>query len=93
MSRKAIGFKRGSFRFGLVRPGFSPVCHVLTFLDFPDFWGIFPICPFPPSQPIKEPTRNMSERVRDTIRTFLKKHGKAPGLNPPRLPSLKATEI
>ena len=53
----------------------------LSFLSCPP--GIFPICPFPLSRPIKliaAPTRNSPERVRDSIRTFPEKSGKPPGL-------------
>ena len=74
-------------RFGLVRP-------FLSFLEFfPIFFGIFalfffgffPICPFPLSRPSKAPTRNIPERVRDTISSFLQKSGKPCGLQTPRL--------
>ena len=60
-------------------------CLFLSFLglsrfvrDFPDLSGdssgIFPICPFPLSRPIKKkaPMRNSPERVRDTVWTFPK---------------------
>ena len=59
--------------------------------DFPDFSGIFPICPgtlrgfsrsvlFLFLGLLTAPTRNSYERVRDTIRTFPEKKGE----NPPR---------
>ena len=46
--------------------------------------GIFPICPFPLSRPIKSTYEEKSpERVRDTIWTFPNKTGKPPGLETP----------
>ena len=65
------------------------------FWDFPDFSGIFPICPgalrefsrfvlFLFLGLLTAPTRNSPERVRDTIWTFPEKSGKPPGLETPR---------
>ena len=75
----------GVSRSGLVLP-FLPFLGLSRFFrDFPDLLGdspgIFPICPFPLSQPIN---RNNPERVRDTIWTFPEKSGKPPGLETPR---------
>ena len=63
--------------------------------DFPDFFGIFLICPgtlrgfsrfvlFLFLGLLTAPTRNSPERVRDTIWTFPEKSGKPPGLETPR---------
>ena len=68
-------------------------CPFLSFLglsrffwDFPDLLGdgpgIFPICSFPLSRPIKS-AYDSPERVRDTIWTFPEKSGKHPGLETP----------
>ena len=87
---KRGGFKRGGFPIWTC-PSFSAL--FCPFWDFPDFFrdfpdllrdspGIFPISPFPLSQPA--PTRNSPERVRDTIWTFPEKSGKHPGLETPR---------
>ena len=87
------GFKRRGFPIWT-----CPSFFVLFFgpsWDFPDFSGIFPICPgivrgfsrfvlFFFLGLLTAPTRNSPERVRDTIRTFPQKSGKPPGL-----PSLK----
>ena len=65
------------------------------FWNFPDFFGIFPICSgmvrgysrfviFLFLSLLRAPTRNSPERVRDTIRTFPEKSGKPPGLENPR---------
>ena len=70
-------------------------CPFLSFWDFPDFSGIFPICsgmvrgfsrfvPFLFLGLLRAPTRNSPERVRDTIWTFPEKSGKHPGLETPR---------
>ena len=61
------------------------------FWDFPDFFGIFPICPgtlrgfsrfvlFLFLSLLTAPMKNSPERVRDTIWTFPEKSGKPPGL-------------
>ena len=64
-----------SFLFGPFRFLFS--------LDFPFFGGgIFPICPFPLSRPMKAPTRNIPENVRGP---FLKKNEKPSLSKPPGL--------
>ena len=67
------------------------------FWDFPDFSGIFPICPrivqgffhFLFLGLETAPTRNSPERVRDTIRTFPEKKGN-PSVS--GLPTLKNGE-
>ena len=78
----------GVSRSGLVLPFLSFLGLSRFFRDFPDLLGhgpgIFPICPFPLSRPIRARTRNSPERVRDTIWTFPEKSGKHPGLEPPR---------
>ena len=85
----------GVSRSGLVLPFLSFFVLFCPFWDFPDFSGIFPICsgmvrgfsrfvPFLFLGPLRAPTRNSPERVRDTIWTFPKKSGKHPGLETPR---------
>ena len=86
------GSNGGVSRSELVLPFLS------FFVLFGTFPGIFPICsgmvrdfpdrPFPLSRPIRAPTRNSPERVRDTIWTFPKKRWETPGFgNPPGLAS------
>ena len=64
------------------------------FWDFPELLGdgpgIFPICPFPLSRPIKSTYEEQSriQRVHDTIWTFPEKSGKRGGWKPPGLASL-----
>ena len=94
------GFSNGGVsRSGLV----LPFCPFLSFLglsrffwDFPDLLGdgpgIFPICPFPLSWPIKSTYEEQPERVRDTIWTFPEKSGKPPGLETPRFSFSQPTE-
>ena len=78
----------GVSRSGLVLP-------FLSFWDFRDVSGIFPICsgmvrgfsrfvPFLFLGLFRAPTRNSPERVCDTIWTFSEKSGKRPGLETPR---------
>ena len=72
-----------------------PFC---PFWDFPEFSGIFPICPgivrefsrfvpFPFLGLLTAPTRNSPEKARDTIRTFPEKSGKPPRFGNPPLSS------
>ena len=86
---KRGGFKRGGF------PDLDLSFLFCPFLDFPDFFGIFPIRPgtlqgFSRFVPflflglLRAPTRNSPERVRDTIWTFPEKGGKPTGLETPR---------
>ena len=74
------------------------------FWDFPDFSGIFPICPgtlrgFSRFVPflflglLTAPIRNSSERVHDTIRTFPEKSGNPLVWNPPGLASLNYCSV
>ena len=85
------GFKRGRFPIWT-----CPSLFVLfrPFGDFPDFFGIFPICPgtlrgfsrfvlFLFLGLLTAPTRNSPERVCDTVWTFPEKSGKPPGLETP----------
>ena len=55
------------------------------FWEFPDFSGIFMICPSLLYQPMNSTYENSPERVRDTIRTSPEKVGNPPGLETPRL--------
>ena len=86
------GFKRGGFPIWTCPSFFVLFC---PFWDFPDFSGIFPICSgmvqgfsrfvlFLFLGLLRAPTRNIPERVRDTIWTFPEKSGKHPGLETPR---------
>ena len=65
-----------SFFVLLVLSGLSFFC----FRKFPDFSGIFPICPFPLSRPIllKAPTRNSPEGSATQSKHFLRKKGTPP---------------
>ena len=88
-------FKRGGFPIWTCPSFFVLFCPFLSFLDFPDFSGIFPICSgmvrglsrfvlFLFLGLLRAPTRNSPDRVRDTIWTFPEKSGKHPGLETPR---------
>ena len=88
---KRGGFKRGGFPIWTCPSFFVLFC---PFWDFPDFSGIFPICSgmvrgfsrfilFLFLGPLRAPTRNSPERVRDIIWTFPEKSGKHPGLETP----------
>ena len=92
-AKRGGGFKRGVFPIWTCPSFFVLFC---PFWDFPDFSGIFPICPgtlrgfsrlvlFLFLGLFTAPTRNSPERVRDTIWTFPEKSGKPPGLETPRL--------
>ena len=83
---KRVCFKRGGFPIWTCPSFFVLFCPFGDFPgDFPDLLrdgpGIFPICPFPLSRPIKS---TYAERVRDTIWTCPEKSGKHPGLETPR---------
>ena len=84
-------FKRGGFPIWTVLPFLFFFVLFGTFR----FSGIFPICSgmvrgfsrfvlFLFLGPLRAPTRNSPERVRDTIWTFPEKSGKHLGLEPPR---------
>ena len=79
-------FKRGGFPIWTCPSFFVLFC---PFWDFPDFFGIFPICPgtlrgfsrfvlFLFLGLLTAPTRNSPERVRDTIWTLQKKPRRKP---------------
>ena len=65
-------------RLGLVWLGLS-VAHLCAFFwNFPDFVGDFPGWSFSSFCRLEAPTRNIPERVRDTIRIFPGKSGNPP---------------
>ena len=90
-------FKRGEF------PDLDLSFPFVLFGDFPDYSGIFPICSGMVRGfsrfvlvlflgPLRAPTRNSPERVRDTIWTFPEKKVENPPVwEPPGLASLKST--
>ena len=93
LSQRSRAARRGGFKRGGFPIWTCPSFFVLfsPFWDFPDFsgifpiwWsGIFPICPFPLSRPIKSTYEEQSRKdPRDTIWTFPEKShcGKPPGL-------------
>ena len=95
---KRGGFKRGVSRSGLVLPFFSFLGLSRFFRDFPillgDGPGIFPICPFPLSQPIKSTYEEQSRKgPRQNLDLSPKKVGNPPGLETPGLASLNVLKF
>ena len=90
-ARRGGGFKRGASRSGLVCPFLSFLSFLglsRFFWDFPDLLGdgpgIFPICPFPLSWPIKSTYEEQSRKAPRHNLDLSRKKWETPGFgNPP----------
>ena len=89
---KRGGFKRGGFPIWTCPSFFVLFCPFLGlsqfFWDFPDLLGdgpgIFPICPFPLSRPIKSTYEEQSRKGPRHNLDLSRKSGQHPGLETPR---------